>query len=192
MFVSRRTSAVLASQARRLARGYVSSAQAYNHCVELVRHQDRERYLCNIYAPTSARPALFALHAFNLEVARVRGSTSEKQIGRMRLAWWRHTVRAVVSGDPDTNPVAQALAGAHARHGFTRRFLEQIVEAREADLEVSQPESMASLMTYCEQTAGALLQLGLEACGVPEREEAAQQQAPIATPTPTPEPKKKP
>lgn len=128
---------------QRLARrGYRPSARAFNHCVDIVRQQDKERYLCNLSAPSAARPALFALHAFNLETSRVRGSTSELNLGRMRFTWWRQTVRAAMRGEPPDNPIAQALAGAHAQHGLTERFLQQIVDAREADLETKQPQNM--------------------------------------------------
>lgn len=125
-----------------LTRGYRPDARAFNHCVDLVRQQDKERYLCNLSAPSAARPALFALHAFNLETARVRGSISEINLGRMRFTWWRQTVRSAVRGEPPDNPIAQALAGAHAQHRLTERFLHQMVDAREADLEMTQPADM--------------------------------------------------
>jgi len=126
-------------------RGYRASARAFNHCVDLVRLQDKERYLCNLSAPAAARPALFALHAFNCETARIRGSTTEINIGRMRFTWWRQTVRAALRGEPPDNPIAQALAAAHTQHGFTERFLMQMADAREADLEMTQPEDMGPL-----------------------------------------------
>ena len=73
-------------------RGYVAPAAAFNHCVEFVRESDRERFLCNMYAPAAARPALFALHAFNAETAKVRTTTSNANLGRMRMMLWRQTV----------------------------------------------------------------------------------------------------
>ncbi len=39
---------------------------------ELVRGADRDRYLSVLYAPEDKRAALFALYAFNAEVAGVR------------------------------------------------------------------------------------------------------------------------
>ena len=117
-------------------RGYQTSAKALNYCVELVQERDVERYLCNLSAPAAVRPALFALHAFNLETARVRSSTREPQIARMRFVWWRSTVTAALRGEPPDNPVAQALAGAAAGGGLTGRFFHQMLEAREDDQEL--------------------------------------------------------
>jgi len=143
-------------------RRYRASAEALNFCVDLVRQQDRERYTCNMFAPTDARAALFALHAFNLETAKVRTSTADQNIGRMRIAWWRQTLSQALEGNPPDHPVAQALAQAHARHGLTARFLEQLLDAREADLGVLQPETREDVLMYCERTAGALLLLAVE------------------------------
>uniref|UniRef100_A0A7S3SHY1 15-cis-phytoene synthase n=1 Tax=Emiliania huxleyi TaxID=2903 RepID=A0A7S3SHY1_EMIHU len=147
-------------------RGYQTSAKALNYCVELVQERDVERYLCNLSAPAAVRPALFALHAFNLETARVRSSTREPQIARMRFVWWRSTVTAALRGEPPDNPVAQALAGAAAGGGLTGRFFHQMLEAREDDVDTTQPADRAELLRYCERTAGSLLHLSLEASGV--------------------------
>ena len=135
-------SARLARPPARLCRTYSASASALNHCVALVRSHDRERYLCLLAAPPSARAALVALFSLNLETARVRESVTEPAIGRMRLSWWRQSVRTALEGAPPDHPVAQALAHAHHRVGFTRRFVEQILDAREADLERMQPEDL--------------------------------------------------
>jgi len=133
--------------------------------------------MCNLLAPPAARPGLFALHAFNVETAKIRGTTAEQAIGRMRVAWWRQTLEQAWRGEPPDHPVAQALAHAHVRHGLELRLLEQLLDAREDDLAESQKESRDTLISYCERTAGSLLLLGLEcapkATGVEAAEHAA-------------------
>ena len=84
---------------------------------------------------------MFALHAFNLETAKIRATTSDHNIGRMRLLWWRQAVTQAADGRPPDHPVVQALADAGARHGWTWRYLEQLLDAREADLGLTQPEN---------------------------------------------------
>lgn len=155
---------------------------ALNYCVELVQHQDRERYLCNLHAPESARAGLFALHAFNCETARIRAGTSEQLAAAGRINWWREALAGAARGQPPEHPVAQALAHAHERYGLTARFLMQLLEAREADLRVQQPRDLEQLRKYCEATAGSLLLLGLECAGVAGNEAAehAASQAGIA------------
>ena len=125
-----------------------------------------------MFAPAASRAALFALHALNLELAHVRSSTSDGSIGRMRFTWWRTTIAQALRGEPPDHPVAQALARAHEARPLTGRYLEQMVDAREADLSVRQPENVAEVATYCERTAGALLLLGLECVGAPPSEAA--------------------
>ena len=94
--------------------------------------------------------------AFNIETANIRSTTSTVEIGRMRLMWWRQAIEQGRAGKPPDHPVAQALAQAQARHSLSFRFLEQLLDAREADLETKQPADLRQLLSYCERTAGAL------------------------------------
>lgn len=74
----------------------------------------------------------------------------------MRLMWWRQAIEQGRAGKPPDHPVAQALAQAQAQHSLSFRFLEQLLDAREADLETKQPADLRQLLSYCERTAGAL------------------------------------
>ena len=147
-------------------------AAALNHCVEAVRAFDRERYLCNLHAPAAARAGLFAIHAFNIETARVRSSTSQESAALGRFAWWREAVALAVAGKPPAHPVATALAHVHGTYGLTPRYMTQLLDAREADLRVQQPRSVDDVRKYAERTAGSLLLLGLECGGVASTEAA--------------------
>src|SRR5665213_2932433 len=55
----------------------------------LVREHDRDRFQTALFAPAGDREALFALYAFNYEIARVRESVREPMLGQIRLQWWR-------------------------------------------------------------------------------------------------------
>ena len=72
----------------------------FDHCAALVREADRDRYLATLFAPAEHRDALFALYAFNVEIARVRELAREPMPGEIRLQWWR-----------------EVLAGERARRG---------------------------------------------------------------------------
>jgi phytoene synthase len=56
---------------------------------ELVRRHDRDRYMTALFAPAARREALFALYAFNYEIARVREAVTQPTLGQIRLQWWR-------------------------------------------------------------------------------------------------------
>ncbi len=66
----------------------------------IVRRHDRDRYQTALFAPSDRREALFALYAFNYEVARVRESVTQPMLGRIRLQWWREVVDAAYAGAP--------------------------------------------------------------------------------------------
>ena len=62
---------------------------SFDHCEALVRAADKDRYLATLFAPERCRRALFALYAFNVEVARIRELAREPMPGEIRLQWWR-------------------------------------------------------------------------------------------------------
>ena len=64
----------------------------FEHCAALVREADRDRYLATLFAPAEQRDALFALYAFNVEIARVRELAREPMPGEIRLQWWREAL----------------------------------------------------------------------------------------------------
>ena len=158
--------------ARLARRGYTAPAAALNYCVDVVRSHDAERYLCNLHAPTEARVGLFALHAFNYETARIRSTTTGEHAANGRVMWWRSALERSLEGRPPDHPVARALAHAASIYPLTPRYLTQLLDAREADLHVQQPNGSDDLQLYCERTAGSLLLLGLECAGVVGSEEA--------------------
>ena len=57
----------------------------FEHCAALVREVDRDRYLATLFAPAEHRDALYALYAFNVEIARVRELAREPLPGEIRL-----------------------------------------------------------------------------------------------------------
>ena len=58
----------------------------------LVRRHDRDRYQTALFAPADRREAIFALYAFNYEIARVREIVTQPMLGQIRLQWWREIV----------------------------------------------------------------------------------------------------
>lgn len=129
------------------------------HCLDLLREGDRERYLAVLFAPEAARPALAALHAFNLEVARIRDVVSEPMPGEIRLQWWREVVGGEREGEARAHPVAAALREAMDDHGFSPTALVGLTEARIFDLYDDPMPDRATLEGYLGETASSLFQL---------------------------------
>jgi NADH dehydrogenase [ubiquinone] 1 alpha subcomplex assembly factor 6 len=138
----------------------------------LVRRHDRDRFQTALFAPAERREALFALYAFNFEIARVRERVGEPALGRIRLQWWRETIAAAFAGrPPERHEVAAPLFAAIRAYGLGRGHFERLIDAREQDLEDAPPASLAALEAYAEGSSAPLVQLALEVLGV--REDAA-------------------
>ncbi|MDJ0951567.1 MAG: phytoene/squalene synthase family protein [Alphaproteobacteria bacterium] len=137
-----------------------------SHIAQHVRAYDNDRYLCALFAPADRREHLFALYAFNLEVAKTRETVSESMIGEIRLQWWREAVAGIYAGTPRRHEVVEALAAAVRAHDLTRELLDALIDGRAFDLEDRPPGDMPELLSYAAATSCGLNRLALEVLGV--------------------------
>ena len=143
------------------------------HCAELVRRLDRDRYIADLFAPADRRGALFALHAFNVEVARVREAITNPMAGEVRLQWWSDALIGGARGDVRANPVAAALLDAIDVHHLPRETFFALLDARIFDLYDDPMPSVNDLEGYAGETASALIRLaGLILAGAADRQSA--------------------
>lgn len=125
-------------------------------CADLLRRGDPDRYRAAMAAPVSARPVLFALYAFNLEVARAPWVTEEPLIAEMRLQWWADALDEIAAGGPVrrhevVSPLAEVLAPEVAGH------LQRNIDARRRDARREPLASADALRDYLTETSGALM-----------------------------------
>jgi phytoene synthase len=132
-------------------------APDYAHCEELLRRDDRDRWLASLFIPQPLRPHIHALYAFSLEVARVREIVSEPLLGEVRFQWWRDALDA--KADAKANPVAAALLDTIARFGLPKAPLLELIDARLRDLYGDPMESVDALESYTEATCANLFRL---------------------------------
>ena len=144
-------------------------AEALGYCAAEVRRWDYDRYLAGLFAPAAARERLFALYAFNHEIAKVRETVREPMLGQIRLQWWREAIAGIYEGKIRKHPVVEALAsaigGADAAAMPARAGFEALIDARELDLAGPAPASLAELEAYCAGTSSQLLWLAAEMLG---------------------------
>ncbi|WP_119165492.1 phytoene/squalene synthase family protein [Algihabitans albus] len=141
-------------------------SNALSYCAQEVRTRDRDRFLACLFAPAERREALFALYAFNLEVAKTAELVSEPTLGQIRLQWWREALDQIYLGGPvREHQVVEPLAAAIRDRGLERAAFERLLEAREADLDPAAPSDLAALERYAEGTSATLQRLALTVLG---------------------------
>jgi phytoene synthase len=139
----------------------------FEHCAALVREADRDRYLATLFAPAAQRDALYALYAFNIEIARVREMAREPMPGEIRLQWWREVLAGERDGEAAAHPVAAALRETLARHNIAGDRLIALVDAHTFDLYDEPMASLDELESYACKTQSALFAVAAEILGAP-------------------------
>jgi len=149
--------------------------EAAGQIAEAVRLADRDRYLSALYAPEDKRVSLFALYAFNAEIAAIRDRIREALPGEIRLQWWRD-VLAASEGAGDGHPVAASILKAIGEHSLPRTAFDNYLEARIFDLYDDPMPSRGDLEGYCGETASTIIQLAaliLDPAAAPNHAELA-------------------
>ncbi len=130
-----------------------------------VRVADPDRYFSALFAPAGMRPLLFALYAFNAEVARVAETVREPMLGAIRLEWWRETVEGAAKGSPRNHDVARGLAALFAATAARLEEFEALIAARAFDSSADQLADFAALENYLDASSGRLMRLAAEVLG---------------------------
>jgi NADH dehydrogenase [ubiquinone] 1 alpha subcomplex assembly factor 6 len=142
-------------------------AEIASYCAQMLRRQDADRYLTALFATGDRREALFALYAFNLEVARAREMVSEPLMGLVRLQWWRDAIDEIYQGRVRAHEVVRPLARAVSAYGLSQPLFERLIATRERDLETEPPADLAGLVDYARGSSATLVELALEILGAP-------------------------
>ena len=112
------------------------------HCEALVRAADKDRFLAALFARAEHRPALYALYAFNVEIARVRELVREPLAGEIRRG-------KVYSLTPNGIDAARQFSAAAAEKDPATRLL-RMLEKRPLSasyLKSKMPEAATALKT---------------------------------------------
>jgi 15-cis-phytoene synthase len=125
---------------------------------KMVREADRDRYLATLFAPVDKQQDLFALYAFDAEIARIPKLVSEPQIGEIRLQWWLDTLEAIEKGHEPDHPAALAFAAVIRKHGLPIEHLGNLIEARRNDLYADPFPSVIAVESYIAETDAAVMQ----------------------------------
>ena len=140
--------------------------QAHDHCQQLVRKWDNDRYLAGVLAPEDKRGRLWALYAFDYEVARIRSTVTDPAIGEIRYQWWHDAVTAIYEKSEAEHPVIVALAEAIEKADLPRHAFINLIEARRFDIYDDPMPSLNDLEGYLGETYSVLMQMAARVlCG---------------------------
>jgi phytoene synthase len=129
----------------------------FSHCIDLVRAHDRDRYLATLFAPAQHRNPLYALYAFNIEIARVGEAAREPMPGEIRLQWWREAVSGERDSEAAAHPVASALRETMQRYRIDAERLVALIDAHTFDLYGEPFASLDELDNHGALTEGVVL-----------------------------------
>ena len=132
----------------------------------IAREADPDRSIAASFAPRGPRADLFALYAFNAELARVAELVSEPGLGAIRLQWWREAIERAANGEATGHPVADAVGDLLGRGKVSRERIVGLIDARGFDVETRIMPDGAALYAYLHDTAAALFALAAETMGV--------------------------
>jgi len=130
--------------------------------VTIARDGDADRYASALFARQQSREHLFALYAFNVELARVGELVREPQLGEIRLQWWRDILVYACAGEATGHPLADALGFAVRECDLSRQSLADLIDTRRFDVSVKIMPDTVALDDYLGETAGALFRLASE------------------------------
>jgi phytoene/squalene synthetase len=133
-----------------------------NRLAASVRAADPDRYFAALFAPPAQRPFLFALYAFNAEVARVAETVREPMLGAIKLEWWRETSEGAAKGAPRNHDVARGLAALFAEKNIALAEVEALIAARAFDSSADYFADFAALEAYVDATSGAVMRLAAQ------------------------------
>lgn len=132
---------------------------AADHCRNLVRQHDRDRYLSALFAAEEHRDALLALYAFDVEINRIPDIVSDPMPGEIRLQWWSDALQNIAHGSVEANPVAASLVQAIETYRLPTTPLLDLIEAHTFDLYNDPMPMLTDLEGYAGETVSAIMQL---------------------------------
>lgn len=135
-----------------------------------VRQQDPDRFATILFAPVHIREGLFALAAFNQELARIRDKVREPSLGLIRLQWWREAVEDLAKGLVREHDVLRGLAPLVNEELVTVEELSILIDARECEYEEIPLKSRGEFISYVKNTAGQLQKLCALGLGIKDPE----------------------
>lgn len=125
------------------------------YCQQKAAQSGSSFYYSFLFLPPERRRAIMALYAFCREVDDVVDETSDPQVARTLLDWWRKEVAQMLAGSP-SHPVTQALMPHLATYGLSGEHLLAVIDGMEMDLTQTRYLDYIALERYCWHVASVV------------------------------------
>ncbi|HWU99256.1 MAG TPA: presqualene diphosphate synthase HpnD [Oxalicibacterium sp.] len=125
------------------------------YCQQKAAQSGSSFYYSFLFLAPDRRRAITALYAFCREVDDTVDECTDVSIARIKLAWWRNEVSAMVAGGA-THPVTQALQPHLVPFSLDAQHLLDIIDGMEMDLDQTRYLDFAGLQKYCWHVASVV------------------------------------
>lgn len=129
------------------------------HCRDIVKRDDRDRYLLSLFVPSSEQAHVWTVLAFNQEIAKVRNTVTEPMLAEIRLQWWHDVLSELEEGLVREHPVVQGLNKLLQEKPYAHALLQGTLEARLMDVLGHGPADLESLINYAHKVGGSVQKL---------------------------------
>ncbi|WP_455222311.1 presqualene diphosphate synthase HpnD [Kaarinaea lacus] len=125
------------------------------YCQEKAAKSGSSFYYSFLFLPPEQRQAITALYAFCREVDDIVDECSEPQIARVKLQWWRDSVRELFNGTAH-HPVQKALLNPVQSFHLPQELFLDIINGMEMDLHKQRYANFEELALYCYRAASVV------------------------------------
>ncbi len=133
---------------------------------DALKKVDYDAYLLALFMPVKTREALWALFLLNHEVAKTRDMVTDTNLGFIRLQWWRDEIAKIYRHEPCGNiPVLSTLAPIIYQQNIPQTWFDDVLYAREFDLQGVAPANWMGLCNYAEFITAPLVRIALKIMG---------------------------
>jgi len=110
-----------------------------------------------------------ALYAFCREVDDVVDETSEPEVARAKLDWWREELARTFAGEAQ-HPVGKALEITTGHFNLPQEYFTEIIDGMEMDLDYNSYPNFKELSLYCHRVASIVGLMAAEIFGYEDRQ----------------------
>ncbi|KPK34549.1 MAG: phytoene synthase [Betaproteobacteria bacterium SG8_40] len=125
------------------------------YCQDKAAKSGSSFYYSFLFLPPEQRRAITALYAFCREVDDIVDESTNADLARTKLAWWRTEIGELFHGTAQ-HPVTRALAPATTKFALPESRFHEIIDGMEMDLDQNRYANFDELKVYCHRVAGVV------------------------------------